>query len=133
MASSKLIDNTLFSNTHTFSDGVYLRTAHMKAGAFVVGAVHKTTHLNIVLSGRASVYIDGELIEVVAPMVFESKAGSQKILLIHEDMDWSTVHATDLKDIDEIECCLKEDDEVSRRELLKNYHLPKEIKCLWDT
>lgn len=82
---------------HHFGPNVYLREIFMEAGKhrFVIGASHKTEHFNIVMSGRASVLMDyetGEWQDIQAPSVFISKPGVKKILVIHEDMRWITVH-----------------------------------------
>jgi len=91
--------------THHFSEGVYVREIFMPAGLLVVGKVHKTTHLNIVVSGRCEVMINGEIKEFKAGDIFESLEGSQKTLYIFEDTKWLTVHINenDSKDIEELE------------------------------
>ncbi len=78
--------------THKFSDGVYYREIFMPKGTFVIGHQHKTRHFNVVLTGKASVLCDGKVMDIVAPMTFESDAGVRKILYIHEDMKWATIH-----------------------------------------
>lgn len=80
--------------THKFAPGVYLREIFMPKDTFVIGHEHKTTHFNVVLSGRASVLMDGRIAEIVGPCSFVSTAGVRKILYIHEDMRWATVHPT---------------------------------------
>src|SRR5690242_10473496 len=45
--------------THHFAPGVYMREIFMPAGAFVIGHEHRTEHLNVILTGRASVMMDG--------------------------------------------------------------------------
>ena len=100
---------------HHFSPGIYAREIFMPAGTFVIGHKHKTQHLNIILSGKASVLMDGEVHYVEAPAVIESKPGVQKVLLIEEDMRWITVHTneSDSRDIAYIEETLIElDDET---------------------
>ncbi len=91
--------------THTFSEGVYAREIFMPKGMIVAGHIHTTTHLNIVSLGKAKVWMSDtkEIIEVVAPYTFESKAGVRKVLFIEEDMFWTTIHLTDLTDVEEIE------------------------------
>lgn len=95
--------------THRFSPGIYCREIFMPAlpggGTYVVGHIHKTKHQNIVLTGRAFVTIDGVCTEIVAPFVFESDAGAQKLLHVVEDMRWLTVHANpdNITDIPTIE------------------------------
>jgi len=89
--------------THIFSNGIYAREIYMPSGFIVIGHVHNTTHINIVSTGRALVYMDGVMVEVMAPFTFESKAGCRKVLYILEDMFWTTIHATDETDIEVLE------------------------------
>lgn len=95
--------------THHFSPGIYCREIFMPAlpggGTLVVGHIHKTQHQNIVLTGKAVVTIGDERLEIVAPFVFESEAGAQKLLHIIEDMRWLTIHANpdNITDIPTIE------------------------------
>jgi quercetin dioxygenase-like cupin family protein len=91
--------------THHFSDGIYTREIFMPAGLLVVGKVHKTTHLNVVVSGRCEVMINGEIKEFKAGDIFESLEGSQKTLYIFEDTKWLTIHTNldDEKDVDKLE------------------------------
>lgn len=79
--------------SHHFAPGIYVREIFMPAGEFVIGAEHTTEHFNIVLSGRATIIAEGEVIEVVAPATFVSRAGVRKVLQIHDDMIWQTIHA----------------------------------------
>lgn len=104
--------------THHFGPKVYLREIEMKANehTFVIGCKHKTEHFNIVLTGRASVLMDyekGEWQEIKAPAVFISKPGVKKVLKIHEDMRWLTVHPLDEdkteEDLPELEELLTEE------------------------
>ena len=89
--------------SHVFSDGLYFRTIFMPAGTFVIGHRHRTRHLNVILQGRASVLINGEVHQVKAGQIFESDAGVKKVLFIHEDMRWGTVHVTEETDLKRLE------------------------------
>ena len=89
--------------THTFSDGVYAREIFMPKGMIVIGHVHKTKHLNIVSTGKARVFYDGEMHEITAPYTFESNAGVRKALFILEDMFWTTIHVTDETNQDKLD------------------------------
>lgn len=112
--------------THRFSPGIYCREIFMPAlpggGTYVVGHIHKTRHWNIVLTGKAIVTIDEVSEEIVAPFVFESDAGAQKLLHIIEDMRWLTVHAnpdniTDIPTIEDMIFDLPEEIRASGLEL----------------
>lgn len=103
--------------THHFSPGIYGREIFMPAGTFVIGHIHKTQHLNIVLSGKAVVMMEGVIHHIQAPAVIESKPGVQKVLLIEEDMRWMTIHAnpSDCKSVEALEMDIIELDEETKR------------------
>jgi hypothetical protein len=88
---------------HHFAPGVYTREIFMPAGIFVIGHRHKTEHLNVVLSGRATVYYEGVVEEIKAPYIFKSGVDAQKVLFIHEDMRWATIHPTQETDLQVLE------------------------------
>jgi hypothetical protein len=88
--------------TNHFAPGVYVREIFMPAGTFVVGHKHKTEHLNIMLTGRARVLMNGAVRELVAPFTFRSGAGVRKVLFIMEDCTWQTIHPTTETDIEAI-------------------------------
>ena len=103
-----------------FSEGVYLRTIFMPKGSIVIGKQHKTKHFNIVLSGKADVWINGEYKLIEAPAIFESLENVRKVLYILEDMQWTTVHPTELKDEDEIEKEIIKEDSIEIKSYLDN-------------
>ena len=75
----------------------------MTAGTRIIGKIHATEHFNILLKGRVTV-ITAEGAEVIqAPYTFISKAGVQKVVDIHEDCIWQTVHVTNETDLSKIE------------------------------
>lgn len=89
--------------THRFAPGVYMREVFMKAGTFVIGHCHKTEHLNIISHGRASVYMNGAVHEIVGPCTVVSGINVRKALYIHEDMLWATIHPTNETDLPKLE------------------------------
>jgi hypothetical protein len=94
---------------HHFAPGVYVREIAMPADTVVIGHIHRTEHLNILIQGSCMiVHADGNREILQAPMTFVSKAGVQKVLLILEDMIWQTVHVTDETDIEKLEAILTE-------------------------
>ncbi len=92
---------------HHFSPGLYLREISMPAGTVVIGRVHLTEHLNILVQGSCAIVHEDFTREVLrAPMVFVSKAGVQKALVILEDMIWMTTHVSDEIDLNKLETLL---------------------------
>jgi hypothetical protein len=94
---------------HHFAPGVYVREIAMPAETIIIGHIHKTEHLNILIQGACYiVHEDNTREELRAPMTFVSKAGVQKVLYITENMIWQTVHVTDETDIERLEAMLTE-------------------------
>ncbi len=109
-----------------FAPDIYVRQVMMPAGTFVLGAKHLTEHLNVVISGAARVYMEGEIVEIKAPCTFKSNAGVQKILHVTEDCVWQTIHSNpeNITDTKELEDKLVD---------YTNKHIPLETvnKLLW--
>ena len=89
--------------THRFTKGCYLREILMPAGTRIIGKIHATEHFNILLTGKVTVVTAEGSEYIEAPYTFVSKAGVQKVVFIHEDCLWQTVHVTDKTELDEIE------------------------------
>jgi hypothetical protein len=91
---------------HNFADNIYTRTVFMKAGSLITGKIHKLDHVVIIQQGSASVISEEFGAKIIkAPMVFVSRPVVKRMLFIHEDMVWTTVHQnpTNTRDLDELE------------------------------
>lgn len=88
---------------HRFADGVYLREIFMPKGTRIIGKIHATEHFNVLLTGKVTVITAEGTEHIEAPYTFISKAGVQKVVIIHEDCTWQTLHVTDKTDLKEIE------------------------------
>ena len=105
--------------THTFGDGVYIRQITMPANTVVVSEIHTTNHPYFVIKGKVSVLTEDGTVCIKAPYWGMTKAGTKRVLRIHEETVWITVHATE------------ETDPVKIREQItvKNYNaLPDNLK-----
>lgn len=100
---------------HHFAPGVYIREIFMPCGSVIIGKIHKTEHFNIIQKGAVTIaHEDGSRETLQAPLTFVSKPGVQKVLYIHEDTVWSTVHITSNRDLDSLEAELIEPDDYPR-------------------
>ena len=88
---------------HYFAPGVYAREMWIPKDCLITGKIHLTEHLNIISQGKVSVSNQGESVTMEAPYTFVSPVGTKRAIYAHEDSTWTTIHATDLKDPDEIE------------------------------
>lgn len=88
---------------HRFTPGCYLREIFMPKGTRIIGKIHATEHFNIILKGQVTVLTAEGREDFEAPCTFVSKAGVQKMVIIHEDCTWQTVHVTKETDLAKIE------------------------------
>ena len=88
---------------HRFAPGCYIREIFMPKGSLVVGKIHLTEHFNVILKGKVTVATVDGVETHEAPYTFVSPAGIQKVVYMHDDCIWQTVHPTDKTDPDEIE------------------------------
>ena len=90
---------------HTFADGSYIREITMPAGMLVTSKIHKVCHPYFVLSGDVSVLTDQGVVRIKAPFSGITQAGTKRILYIHEETIWITVHLnpTNTQDLEKIE------------------------------
>jgi len=104
----KVPENLKFAleTMHNFADGVYTRTVFMKAGCLITGKIHKKEHVVVIGQGSASVVSEEFGSKVIAaPMVFVSRPFVKRLLFVHEDMIWTTVHQnpTNTRDLELLE------------------------------
>lgn len=88
---------------HHFCNGVYAREMTAPAGLIITGLIHKTEHLNIMSKGEISVLTEDGMVRLKAPCTLISKPGTKRIAYVHEEVVWTTVHATTETDLAKIE------------------------------
>lgn len=89
--------------THTFAPGSYVRTIFVPKDTLIVTKIHKYAHITILMQGSALVATEEGLKTIEAPLIMTTKAGTKRAIYCKTDVLWSTVHATDKTDLDEIE------------------------------
>jgi hypothetical protein len=88
---------------HTFVDGAYVREIFMPKGMALTSKIHKVTHPYFIMKGDVSVLTEGGVVRLKAPYSGITPAGTKRLLYIHEDTTWITVHVTKEKDLKKIE------------------------------
>lgn len=88
------LENSFFGKTNHFvGDNLYVRRYHMKKGLIYFGRVHKVNHVAAIICGKASIWSNFQNLRVEEGFkLFEVPAGTQRILFIHEDMTYMTMH-----------------------------------------
>lgn len=117
--------------THRFTPGMYIRTIFMPKGTLVVSRIHKTEHPFIVTRGACAVWDErAGWKEIKAGHIGITMPGTRRILYIYEDAEWTTFHATELRDPEEIVAAVTEPHEFDRGEALKMFEHYKREEAL---
>lgn len=86
---------------HVFTPGLYVREVFMARGKLITTRIHLTDHPFVVSAGAVSVWTDDQgWVTLRAPHTGVTKAGTRRILFIHEDCIWSTFHANPKNETD---------------------------------
>jgi len=93
-----------FPLIHRFTPHLYSREIFMPAGSVLTSRVHRTEHQFVVSQGALWVYSDNDGPQrIEAPYAGITKPGTRRLLVIEEDTVWTTFHATELTDVEQIE------------------------------
>jgi hypothetical protein len=88
---------------HIFTPNLYTRVIHMPAGTIVCSRVHKFDSPFFLMEGCCSlVDQDGKRVELVAPHIGVTKAGTRRTILVHENTVWAGCFVTNETDPDTI-------------------------------
>ena len=81
--------------THDFADGQYIRTIVMPKGLTLVSRIHNKNHPFFIMKGECSIFTERGLERIKAPHNGITLAGTQRLMFIHEECTFITVHRTD--------------------------------------
>tara|TARA_R100001530_G_scaffold133347_1_gene106629 strand:- start:188 stop:754 length:567 start_codon:yes stop_codon:yes gene_type:complete len=88
---------------HTFCDGLYIREIFNPAGQLLVTKIHKKDNAFFLMKGRMTIMSEDGESTIQAPHYGVTKAGTKRIIYIHEDCIFITVHPTDAKNVEDAE------------------------------
>ena len=84
--------NDCFPLTHKFVNGKYIRTIIMPKDFIIVSKIHKHEHPYFVIKGEVSVITEDGVKTIKAPYQGITPAGTKRMLRIHKECTWITVH-----------------------------------------
>lgn len=89
---------------HHFASGVYCREMRLPAGYVIVGKIHKTENMSILLQGQIRVITETGTVELHAPRIMVSAPGTKRVGYAITDAIWLSLHAVgDERDLHVIE------------------------------
>ena len=101
--------------THLIHGGMYARTIFIPAGSVLTGA---TTNLNniCIVSGDITVTTDKGMKRLIGYTLIPANSGYKRAGFAHADTYWTTLFATELTDVREIEDVITDDsDQIQTR------------------
>jgi len=99
---SEITGQTEGAVTHNFADGQYIRQIVMPKGLLVTTKIHAKNHPFFIMKGEASIYSNNGVERIKAPFHGITEAGTKRVLYIHEECTFITVHRTDCLSIDDV-------------------------------
>lgn len=92
---------------HFFGDGLYGRLMEIPPGYFLIGKTHRKSGITVQLYGDTEVTSPGvEPRRIVGSQVWESPAGTKRMIYAHIPSLWIAIHATEETEMDAIEADL---------------------------
>ena len=88
---------------HSYGDNLYIREIFMPKGELIVSKIHNKRHPYFLMKGDVTVFGEEGAIRIQAPYHAMTEVGTKRILFIHEDSVWITVHGTKKKNLNKIE------------------------------
>lgn len=89
---------------HIIAPGIITREMRAPAGAFITSKTHKTEHIFMLLQGSILVRTEADgVVRIDAPFTGKTFPGTRRVAYVIEDVIWSTIHATNLTDPEELE------------------------------
>jgi hypothetical protein len=93
-----------WESVHYVHDGIYIRELTIPAGLLITGMIHRHNHMVVVSKGSIIVWEQNKGSRIVtAPATFHCEAGVRRVGYTMEETVWSTIHATELTTIPELE------------------------------
>lgn len=90
--------------THYHTEELYGRRIVVPSGAVFTTRVHKSDHISIMLRGHITIVDqDGNKVDVVAPDAFVTRKGTHRIVYVHDEVEFMTVHACTEQDDEKVE------------------------------
>jgi len=87
---------------HRFVGGMYIREIFTPKGQIFTTAIHKKDHMYFFMQGELSILSEDGIKRLKAPYYGVTKSGTKRVVYVHEDTIWVTVHQTKAKTVDKV-------------------------------
>jgi hypothetical protein len=98
---------------HFIANGTYSRQIFLPSGHIVIGKVHNYEHTSILSKGSVTILTPEGKEHREAPEIWVSPKGTKRLIYVHTDTIWTTIHRTLLKDPAQIVLKISHDSNLS--------------------
>ena len=89
---------------HYHTKDLYGRRIVVPTGSVFTTRVHKSDHISVMLRGRITIVDqDGNKADITAPDAFVTKQGTHRVVYVHDEVEFMTVHHCEEQDDDKVE------------------------------
>lgn len=88
---------------HKFANGIYVREVFTPAGQLLITEIHKKDNAYFVMKGEITIMSEDGEVTIEAPYYGITKAGTKRIIYVHKDCIFVTVHSTNTKSVKDAE------------------------------
>lgn len=88
---------------HFICNDTYVRQITLPKDTIVTGKVHNFDHTSILSKGDVTVMTDEGTVRIKAPATWISKAGTKRLIYVHEDTIWATIHQSKNTVVEDLE------------------------------
>ena len=88
---------------HFICNKTYVRQITLPKDMILTGKVHNFDHTSILSKGEVTIMTDEGTVRIKAPATWMSKAGTKRLIYVHEDTIWSTIHQSENTLVEDLE------------------------------
>lgn len=88
---------------HFICNKTYTRQITLPKDTILTGKVHNFDHTSILSKGDVTIMTDEGVTRIKAPATWISKAGTKRLIYVHEETIWSTIHQSEHTIIEDLE------------------------------
>lgn len=98
---------------HFICNKTYTRQITLPKDMLLTGKVHNFDHTSIISKGEVSIMTDEGVSRIKAPATWVSKAGTKRLIYVHEETIWATIHQSKHTEVEQLENEIVHDSDLS--------------------
>ncbi len=98
---------------HFICNNTYTRQITLPKDIILTGKVHNFDHTSILSKGEVTIMTDEGVARIKAPATWISKAGTKRLIYVHEETIWATIHQSEHTIVEDLEKELVHESDLS--------------------